>query len=129
MNKSLFHLFFTCFLLLQNLNSFAGDCVAAIENKLGAGDAVGVAHYFDENIYLNLPDSHSSYSQAQAKMILNDFFKKNHPNQIAIDRTGNAGKSKFAIGTLKTTKGTYRVYILFKQSNANDCLIKELRIE
>lgn len=129
MNKFIIYSLLIGILLLKNSASFAGDCVSAIEKSMGDGSASGVAQYFDNSLFLNLPGINASYSHAQAEMVLNDFFSKNHPNNITIERTGTTGNAKFAIGTLTTSKGNYRVYILFKQTNANDCIIKELRVE
>lgn len=108
--------------------SYAENCIDLISRQLSKGNASAISAYFDDNLSLSLPGSQSTYSHAQAAMILSDFFEKNTSKQAFIERTGDNVHSKFAIGTLTTSKGAYRLYLVVKESKS-DCIIKELRLE
>jgi hypothetical protein len=128
MNRTIRYIIITGFLALYPYFSFAGNCIDEIGRSIGKGNAEAVAAYFDDNLSLSLPGSQSIYSNAQAKMILADFFEKNSIKNVSIERSGNNNDSKFAIGKLITSKGNYRIYLVVKQKE-RDCIIKELRLE
>ena len=117
-------------LLIFNASySFAGeDCLKIIGNKLENGKIVSLTTHFDDRVSLIIPGSHSSCSHAQASLIIKDFFTKNKPQSLVIEHAGNNEKVEFAIGKLKTDKGSYRVYVQYKKAG-DDCIIKELRLE
>ncbi len=108
--------------------SYAGNCIDLIRQQLAKGNASAVSGYFDANLSLSLPGGQATYSQAQASMILHDFFEKNPSKQATIERSGDRGDHQFAIGKLATDKGVYRLYLVVKEED-KECVIKELRLE
>jgi hypothetical protein len=92
------------------------------------GNATVIAHFFKGNIELTINNKENIYSSTQAELILKDFFKKNIPQSFKIIHEGGKGVSKYAIGTLKTSQGNYRITMLFKLNN-NSPYIHQLRIE
>jgi hypothetical protein len=121
--------FFLAFFLFQNTFVFAGNCVDEVSRKMGSCDAATISGYFDDNVLLNVPGSQSTYSDAQATMILSDFFEKYKVKNVQIDhRGGDIHQSQFAIGKVTTCKGEYRVYVSVKEKGSK-CVIKELRFE
>ncbi|HTF04681.1 MAG TPA: DUF4783 domain-containing protein [Bacteroidia bacterium] len=91
----------------------ADDVAAAIRT----GNASEVSKYFADNVDLKVLEQESIYSKAQAELILKDFFDK-HPVKAftIVHKSVPKNDSQFAIGTLETTNGNYRVHYLMKTS-------------
>jgi hypothetical protein len=68
------------------------------------------------------------YSKSQAQQIVAEFFKSNKPKQFSIIHQGGKDGARYAIGSLITNTGTFRVYFLLKNKN-NNSYIHQLRIE
>ena len=68
------------------------------------------------------------YSKLQAQQIIAEFFKSNKPKKFSIIHQGGKEDAQYAIGSLTTNTGTFRVYFLLKNKN-NRSLIHQLRIE
>ncbi len=92
------------------------------------GDAAAIAGFFKGSVELTIDNKENIYSKTQAELILKDFFKKNVPQSFKIIHEGGKGESKYAIGSLKTAQGNYRITMLFKLNN-NTPYIHQLRIE
>jgi len=92
------------------------------------GNATIIANYFKGTVELTIDNKENIYSSTQAEIILKDFFKKSPPQSFKIIHEGGKGVSKYAIGTLKTSQGNYRITMLFKLEN-NSPYIHQLRIE
>jgi len=89
----------------------ADDVAAAIRT----GNASEVSKYFADNVDLKVLEQENIYSKAQAELILKDFFDK-HPVKsfTIVHKSIPKNDSQFAIGTLETTNGKYRVHYLMK---------------
>ncbi len=115
------------FLLLS-----AGSVVAQIPDdiilSLKSGNSAELAKHFNQNVELVVLDSENVYSKAHARQVLHDFFGKNKPVSFHIIHKGDKGDLYYAIGTLKTETGQFRVYFLIKTIN-NISFIHQLRIE
>ncbi len=92
------------------------------------GDAALIAVFFNGSVELTMNNKENIFSKTQAELILKDFFKKNTPQSFKIIHEGGKGESKYAIGSLKTSQGNYRITMLFKLNN-NSPYIHQLRIE
>jgi len=68
------------------------------------------------------------YSKSQAQQIVAEFFKANKPKQFSIIHQGGKDGARYAIGSLTTNTGTFRVYFLLKNKDSNS-YIHQLRIE
>lgn len=102
-----------------------------IYSALKVGNSKELAKYFNGNIELVILDKEGVYSKPQAELILKDFFAKNvilTPNGFMKLHEGGKESSKYVIGTLYTSKGRYRVYLVVKNIN-NSVAIHQLRIE
>src|ERR1044072_4423592 len=97
-----------CFILPFSAFADTADDVAA---AIRTGDAHEVANYFADNVDLKVLEQENIYSKAQAELILDDFFVK-HPVKAftIVHKSVPKNDSKFAIGTLETTNGKYRVH-------------------
>lgn len=101
------------------------DIVVSIQN----GDDVKLAAYFNENVELVVQTHDDVYSKAQAQQIVAEFFKANKPKQFSIIHQGGKEGARYAIGSLTTNTGVFRVYFLLKTGNNNNSYIHQLRIE
>src|SRR3954467_2128357 len=93
------------------------DIVDDVANAIRSGNAKEISKYFADNVDLKVLEQENIYSKAQAELILKDFFEK-HPVQefTVVHKSQPKNESQFAIGTLKTTNGNYRVHYLMKTS-------------
>ena len=124
--KSAFVLFFLVWLLVNPFYSF-GQIPQQIITGLKVGDAKLVATHFYENIELVVIDRELVCSKAQGEQILKDFFAADKPFDFKITHQGGANSS-YAIGTMQTINGNFRVYFLLK-SEGGKAQIVQLRIE
>lgn len=105
-----------------------GGVPDGISAAIKAGNSREFARFFNTNIELVLPNTEDVYSKTQAELILKDFFSKNAPSNFVILHQGGKETSRYAIGTLTTNTGVFRVYFLLKISGG-EALIHQLRIE
>lgn len=111
-----------------------GSALAQIPDELIESLKVGndkvLSSYFNENIELVLPGQDDVFSKAQAQQLVARFFKENTPDNFSILHQGNSGNdgARYAIGTLSTAKGNFRVYFLLKK-NQGKAYLHQLRIE
>ncbi|MCB0402006.1 MAG: DUF4783 domain-containing protein [Flavobacteriales bacterium] len=111
--------------LLFGTPPISGELTSAIK----AGDANKISAFFGESVDLNIPENEGVYSKTQAKLILKTFFLKNQPSDFSVVHNGDSkNNSHYSIGNLKTNKGMYRVYILYKEQSGTTTVL-ELRIE
>jgi hypothetical protein len=115
---------------LISLGTFCTSIETPQEVTVGfnQGKAELISKYFKSTVELAIDNNENIYSSTQAEIILKDFFKKNPPLSFSMLHEGGKGESKYAIGSLKTTNGVFRVTILLKQEN-NQTFIHQLRIE
>ncbi len=100
-----------------------------INNALAKGDSKVLSEYFDNSISLTILDAENTYSKAQAEVILFTFFSKHAPKGFTPVHDGTSPEgSRFSVGNLLTSSGTYRTFILVKQKG-NVSLIQEIRFE
>lgn len=119
---SLFIAFFS--VIMGSFAQIPDDIVISIQN----GNDASLATFFNENVEL-VVDSHDDvYSKSQAQQIVAEFFKSNKPKQFTIIHQGGKEGARYAIGSLITNTGTFRVYFLLKTKNSNS-YIHQLRIE
>jgi len=100
------------------------DVVAAIK----AGDASGLAKYFDERVDISLPDKSDTYSKTQAEMIMRDFFTNKGVVSFEVKHKGEQGGAQFCVGELKTKQGSFRTH-LFMLQRGDRQLLQEIRFQ
>ncbi|MBL7973041.1 MAG: DUF4783 domain-containing protein [Prolixibacteraceae bacterium] len=100
------------------------EIVLSIQN----GNDASLAGFFNENVELVVQSHDDVYSKSQAQQIVAEFFKTNKPKQFSIIHQGGKEGARYAIGSLVTNTGTFRVYFLLKNKNSNS-YIHQLRIE
>jgi hypothetical protein len=93
-----------------------------------AGNATELARHFNASIELVILEKEDVYSKTQAEQILRNFFTNHRPSSFKIIFEGGKETSRYAIGSLSTSNGNYRVYFLIKNQDGTP-LIHQLRIE
>lgn len=91
---------------------------------LNEGNASQLSGYLNANVELVIDNKNDIFSKQQASGIITDFFRKNKITSFQLLHKGNKEAASFAIGTLKTSTGSFRVYVLTRKNE-----IQQLRIE
>jgi hypothetical protein len=117
-------------LLVPSLSASAqGAELGQIATAIKAGNAKTLAGHFDSSLEVTILDQEGSYSSSQAEAVVKNFFSKNTPSDFQIIHKGDSGgNSRYAIGKLQTSNGTFRTYIYVKQKG-QQMLIQQLRFE
>lgn len=109
------------------INTPAGD---EIVKSIRAGDAAGVAKYFDSSVEVTILSTSNTYSKSQAEQVLKEFFAKNKVSGFKLlhNVDSRGGDSESIIGTLSAGGNTYRVYVLLNRASGNKNIIQEINI-
>jgi hypothetical protein len=106
------------------LHAESSEVPSGIITALSDGNASDLSGYLNDNVELVIGNQNDVFSKQQATSIIADFFRKNRVNGFDVLHKGNKDAASFAIGTLKTASGKYRVYVLTRNGE-----IQQLRIE
>ncbi|HUS85825.1 MAG TPA: DUF4783 domain-containing protein [Bacteroidales bacterium] len=101
---------------------------ASISLAFKAGNADELEAYLNQTVELVLPGKEDFYEKSVAQNILREFFKEYQTIDFVIKHQSGKNDAYYAIGTLRTNKGTFRVYFLIKTVQSKP-LIHQLRIE
>ncbi|MDF1575119.1 MAG: DUF4783 domain-containing protein [Bacteroidales bacterium] len=85
------------------------DLVRAIGN----GDAASMSAWFHQSLEMTILEQKYETSKNQASRILESFFKSHTPSAFTVSFEGTKEQSKYAIGTLSTDSGNFRINIYF----------------
>jgi hypothetical protein len=118
-------IFAFCMLTLVAKADIFDDVAGAIRS----GNANVVSKYFASSIELKTVDKSNVYSKNQAELVLKEFFQNNAPRTFTIIHRGSSAKgARYAIGTLETAQGNFRVYLYITEAGGQ-LLIQELSFE
>lgn len=115
-------------IFLTTAASTSDEILEGISLAFRAGNAVELAKYFNASIELVILEEEDVYSKSQAEQIIRKFFTEHKPSVFKIIFKGGKETSSYAIGTLTTSNGIFRVYLLIKKKD-DQPLIHQLRIE
>jgi hypothetical protein len=82
-------------------------------NAMAKGDATAMSAYFHLSLEMSILEEDYESSKNQATRIMESFFKKHTPTGFTVSFEGTKEQSKYAIGTLTTKEGTFRVNLFF----------------
>jgi len=100
-----------------------------VVKAIKAMDADKLATYFSETVDLEAGESDGSFSNTQAKIIFKQFFNDYPLTSFSLNHQGSSNDgSKYFIGTYKTSKAEYRLYVLMK-SQDEKMSIQEIQFE
>ncbi len=106
------------------LEAQSSEVPSAVISALNEGNAGQLSAYLNANVELVIDNKNDVFSKQQATGIITDFFRKNPAKSFQLLHNGNKDSASFAIGTLKTSTGNFRVYVLTRKNE-----IQQLRIE
>ena len=119
-------------LIIYCLAAFSFIASAAVPDAIilafKAGNSKELGKYLNASLELTILENGDVYSKTQAEILLKDFFQKHTPTNFIILHEGGKEGSRYAIGTLSTNKGDFRVTFLLKSQDGNS-VIHQLRIE
>ena len=116
-------------LLFVSATSARADIIDDIAGAIRSGNAKEISKYFSGNVELKVLDQENIYSKAQAELIIRDFFTKHPVKNFTLAHKSTAKPdSQFAIGTLETSNGKYRVHYFLKKTG-DKLMIQQFRIE
>ena len=108
---------------------FAQNVNETITSAIKLGNYKELSKHFDTKVELTIATKEDSYSKAQAELIVKNFFTKDKvTNYQVIHRGKSPDGAQYAIGTLTTTTGSYRTYVLTKEVSGT-LRIQQLRFE
>jgi hypothetical protein len=128
MKKVLYILGLFLFMLVHPVLAQADKIPEGIVLSFKAGNAAELSKHFHNNVELIILDKEDVYSRSQAEQILRKFFGEHKTKAFKIIFEGGKESSRYAIGSLQTAKGRFRVYVLIKKQDGSP-LIHQLRIE
>ena len=101
----------------------------AIIDAFSSGNAKVIAESFASEVDLNINGKEDVYSKSQGELVLKKFFQTHPAKSYTNSHNGKSrSNSYYAIGSLDTSKGKFRTYLLYKKSESK-IIIHELRIE
>lgn len=129
--KILFSLVFMAFTTLGIAqNEPKADIIDEVAEHIKAADVKELSLLFDVTVELTIQERESSYSKAQAEIILKNFFNKYQPQSFKVMHRGSSEKGgKYLIGLLVSETGTnFRTSIVLLEKN-NQYYIQQIRFE
>ena len=109
------HRLITIFLLTTMvLIPVMGQTVPAeLIEAIRMGNATRMSNHFHQSLEMTILDEDYKASKNQATRIMENFFKKHTPTEFKVSFEGTKEQSKYAIGTLTTKDGAFRVNMFF----------------
>ncbi len=84
-----------------------------LAEAIGQGNASAMSEYFHQSLEMSILEKDYKSSKVQATRIMESFFKKHSPTGFTVSFEGTKEQSKYAIGSLSTNDGTFRVNLFF----------------
>ena len=107
----------------------ADEIVKEVTGYLRSANTQEIAGNFASTVELIILSEEDVYSKTQAEIILRDFFSKHQPTSAKIIHLLDSNPNyRFAVVTLKTTNGNFRVSFSLKDTGGR-FLITDMRIE
>lgn len=121
---------FFFFMLLTSIGfqSKATDISANLISAFKEGDAQTINAYLAANVEIAIGTKNDVFSKQQATGIINEFFRENSVKSFQVVHRGSKDAANFIVGSLATSRGTYRVHLLMRMQGTQ-AQIQQLRIE
>ncbi len=103
---------------------YSSEVPEGLKAAFKSGNAKDIVSFCNNNIELDILGNENICTKAQALQIIKSFFELHPAMNFTILFEGGKVTSQYAIGKLTTSKGTFRVNLLFKSKS-----IVQLRIE
>lgn len=117
MKNKIFNTLLLLCLLSVNSAVQASTIPPSIITYFKTGNSNALSAYFFTKIELQVLNNENVYSKTQAEQIVKRFFDQNKPVDFVILHQSQKNDSEYAIGTLHTSKGRFRVSFLIKNQD------------
>lgn len=98
-----------------------------ISKAFAKGDMTKIGSYMGGNVDLTIQNSTNSCDKNRARVLLEDFFRRNRPSNFMLTTKTEKGKSAMMFGKLYTNNGEYTLLILTQKDN-NKEQIQQIKI-
>ena len=130
------NLMFVLFLMLLSVTAPAElvmpaspGIIESISSAIKGANSGELARYFSNTVEIQIPGKEGTFSKSQAEMIMKDFFSRNPVTSFTANQQGSSnGGAQFMIGTYKSGKTIFHVYVLVKPVGGL-LLIQQLHFE
>lgn len=122
-------LIISLFILPLSAQQAFNKAFSQMKTAINKADYAALSELFSESIDLTVLETDGIYSKAQAKGVIKNFFQADKPKSFLIKHQGSSNDGTvYAIGLYVSTKGSYRVYALFKEKQGMAKIV-QLQIE
>jgi hypothetical protein len=105
------------------------DITPMVAEALKKGDAIAISTMMMPQVELEVSGKEGTFSSAEAKTILSQFFTVNPPREFTLKHQGTSKlDDQYRIGDLLTAKGIFRVTFFMKKGGWG-MQIKQMKIE
>jgi len=101
---------------------------AEITTAFRTGNSGELSKHLNNTVQIMMLGKEDFYKKNVAETILRDFFNGYRAREFTIKHHGGTADAQYAIGSLKTDKGGFRVYFLLKKVD-REFLIHQIRID
>ena len=115
--------------LLSLVILLAAGIAEDVSNAFKAGNSAQLATYFGATVDLTIVDEDNLYPKDQAEQKLAAFFKSHPVSDFKVLHEGESKQGlKYAIGSLSTSNGNFRVSYYFN-TQGNQMLLQQIIID
>lgn len=115
-------------LLLSLSLLMAQEIPAGVVTAFKRGSSQELSKYMGNKVNLVLQGRSTSVDKQKATTVIQEFFTENKVSGFNVNHQGKRDESSFVIGTMVTTKGSFRVNCFLKKVQ-DKCLIHQIRID
>ena len=115
-------------LLLSLSLLMAQEIPAGVITAFKRGSSQELSKYMGDKVNLVLRGRSTNVDKQKATVAVQEFFTENKVSGFNVNHQGKRDESSFVIGTLATTKGSFRVNCFMKKVQAT-CFIHQIRID
>ena len=115
-------------LLLSVSLLMAQEIPAGVITAFKRGSSQELSKYMGDKVNLVLRGRSTNVDKQKATVAMQEFFTENKVSGFNVNHQGKRDESSFVIGTLATTKGSFRVNCFLKKVQ-DKCLIHQIRID
>ncbi len=116
--------------LFSILTTVASAQFTGISTAISGKDATALSNFFDTKVEITTPDEDNVFAKADATKVMQLFFTKYNPSSFTLQHQGTSkGKdSEYAIGEMKATGKTFRVFIYIAEKEGKT-VIQQIQFE
>jgi hypothetical protein len=115
-------------LLLSLSLLMAQEIPAGVVTAFKRGSSQELSKYMGNKVNLVLQGRSTSVDKQKATTVMQEFFTENKVSGFNVNHQGKRDESSFVIGTMATTKGSFRVNCFLKKVQ-DKCSIHQIRID